>query len=113
MGRNDRAHHASRAARGTDAGEIEIDEQALAVESGKANVECVCEAMFRISVHDSRREHGADAVPQSIAKPSLPCLFFGEVTHCGFGGDCEPDDSGDVLRAGSAFAFMRTTDLHA
>ena len=106
MGGEDGSDHASRAAGGAEAREVEADEEAFAVEIGEADIESIGKGMVGGSIANGARVKGLDAVPETIAKDSLAGAFGvhgieGEVDGVG-----EADDGGGIFRSGSASIFV-------
>ena len=113
MRRQDRADHAGGTAGGAEAGEVEVDEQAFAVEAGEADVERVREGAVGVAVADGGGAGVADALPEPVAERGLARAFGVHRREGEFGGAGEADDGGGVLGAGAALVFVRTAVLQA
>src|SRR3954468_20415624 len=104
---------AARRTRGPS-GDREIAErhqQSLAFHTVNADVQVVRQAPLERAVH----AHGGGAVTQSveqaIAKPRQTCRFFRQLDAAQLGGCSEPDDAGDVERAGPQAVLLASAEL--
>ena len=106
MGGEDGADHASGAAGGADAGEVEADEEAFAVKIGEADIERIGEGMLGGSIANGARVKGLDAVPETIAKDCLAGAFGVHGIEGEVDGVSEADDGGGIFRSWSASIFV-------
>ena len=107
------ADHASRAARGADALEIERHEKRFRGKAGETDIERVGEARRAGGVLLRRGENALDPAPQLIAQFCFAFLFVRQISQNFLRRRRHPDDRRNILGSRPAFAFVGSAELDA